>query len=211
MDKIDRLLDAVENPGRFSDSEIQAMLKDHEVARVYDLLGKTKSSLQPVAEPDIDAEWRAFERGRAIKAPAIRRLFTRNVAAAIVVCVASFAAVAAVVGVSRHVAADVEPAATEAYVADARNTEYCADTLVADNVIDRPCKAIIFDNEPLENIMEQIAEHYCCKVEFKTEASKSLRLFFRWNKGLPLEDVVAGMNNFEQIRIVIKEQTIIID
>ncbi len=58
MDKIDRLFDAVEHPERYSSVEIKEMLKDPEVKEVFDLLDKTKSSLQAVEIPDIEDEWK---------------------------------------------------------------------------------------------------------------------------------------------------------
>ena len=53
MDKIDRLLDAIEHPDRYAPIEIEAMLQDQEVKEVFDLLDKTKSSLQTLPSPDI--------------------------------------------------------------------------------------------------------------------------------------------------------------
>ena len=62
MDKIDRFLDAIEYPERYTQSEIDAMLQDPEIKVVFDLLDKTKSSLQTQQSPDIEAEWRRFEK-----------------------------------------------------------------------------------------------------------------------------------------------------
>ena len=53
MDKIDRLLDAIEHPVRYSKTDIEAMLADPEIRAVYDLMDKTKASLTPISTPDI--------------------------------------------------------------------------------------------------------------------------------------------------------------
>ena len=42
MDKIDRFLDAIEYPERYTQSEIDAMLQDLEINELFDLLDKTK-------------------------------------------------------------------------------------------------------------------------------------------------------------------------
>ena len=61
MDKTDRLLDAMNNPEKYSSAEIEEMLQDAETKEIFDLLDKTKSSLQPVSTPDIDLEWNKFK------------------------------------------------------------------------------------------------------------------------------------------------------
>ena len=70
---------------------------------------------------------------------------------------------------------------------------------------------MVFDNEPLKTIADKIAEYYGYEVEFNNEASESLRLYFRWNQENTIEEVVERLNNFEQIHIVIKDNTIKID
>lgn len=75
----------------------------------------------------------------------------------------------------------------------------------------KAAEIIVFDDEPLETILKKISEYYDCKVTFSNEASKSLRLYFRWNPENTLEEVVEQLNNFEQIHIIIKDKTIKID
>ena len=91
MDKIDRLLDAIEHPDRYSEKEMEAMLADPEVMEVFALLDKTKASLTPIAAPDVDAEWEAFQSSRRVpdggakRRPAILSLFSRNIAASVAI------------------------------------------------------------------------------------------------------------------------------
>lgn len=103
MDKIDRLLDAIEHPDRYSEKEIEVLLSDLEVREVYNLLEKAKATLTPISTPDIDAEWGRFSNSHTAKqfrTYRIFNLFSRNIAASIAIGIASLAAVAAVVGVS---------------------------------------------------------------------------------------------------------------
>ena len=72
-------------------------------------------------------------------------------------------------------------------------------------------ETIVFDNEPLETIISGIALHYGYEVLFRDVDSKSLRLYFRWNQELPVEEIVEKLNNFEQIHIAIEDKNIIID
>ena len=66
----------------------------------------------------------------------------------------------------------------------------------------------MFDNEPLKTIAGKIGEYYGYQVEFSNEAAESLRMYFRWDQENTVEEVVERLNNFEQIHIEIKDQTI---
>lgn len=213
MDKIDRLLDAVEHPDLYSEKDMEAMLADPEVKEVYDLLGRTKAALAPIPSPDVDAEWKEFERVHRKNSSRILNLFSRNVAASIAIGIASLAAVAAVVGVSVNYAlnqkAETPLAETAAIV---KETVVSNDsTVLSDGVPAVVPEIIVFDNEPLKTIADRIAEYYGYKAQFSEEAPKTLRLYFRWNQAQTLDEVVESLNNFEQIHISVKDRTIKID
>lgn len=217
MDKIDRLLDAIEHPDLYSGNDIEALLADPEVIEVYSLLDKTRSTLTPIPTPDIDAEWDTFKKSH----PARRQrsafhtlnLFTRNIAASIAIGIASLAAVAAVVGVSVNYVLNRKAETPSAeMVAVARENVVPADTIVVAE--DTPATApetILFDNEPLETIANRIAGYYGYDAEFSTEAPKTLRLYFRWNQAHTINEVIESLNNFEHIHISVKDNTLIID
>ena len=217
MDKIDRFLDAIEYPERYTQSEIDAMLQDPEIKVVFDLLDKTKSSLQTQQSPDIEAEWRRFEKNHpTYKVPYhfwLAGIMSRNIAATIAIAIVSFTAVAAIVSISINQLNQRQETSRPADV----KTEYAEVIAKPDSVQsveavnDKIPEIIVFDNEPLKTIAGKIAVYYGCKVEFNNETSKSLRLYFRWNQDNTLEEVVERLNNFEQIHIEIKDKTIKVD
>lgn len=217
MDKIDRLLDVIEHPDRYSEKEVETMLSDPEVRELYGLLDKTKASLAPIPTPDIDAEWESFKslHPKTHKREGLRilNIFSRNVAASIAIGIASLAAVAAVVGVSVNYALNYKKDSSTQEIAQIEPTAVIpSDTIVVveDMRVTAP-EIIIFDNEPLGTIVNDIAEYYGCKAEFSTEASRMLRLYFRWNQSHTLDEVAESLNNFEQIHITVKDDTIKID
>lgn len=217
MDKIDRLLDAIEHPDRYSDKEIETMLADKEIREVYDLLDKTESTLNPISAPDIDAEWDAFKTShRVIPKRSILRIpnmFIRNIAASIAIVIASIAVVATVVGVSVKYALNQQTEETAAETsAVARETAVPDDSIVtAGEALPTAPQTIVFDNEPLEDIANSIARYYGYKLAFSPDAPRSLRLYFRWNQAQTLDDVVESLDNFEQIHISVNDKTINID
>ncbi len=210
MDKIDKLFDAIEHPDCYSEREIETLLADPEVREVYSVLDKTKASLTPIPTPDIDVEWKEFERIHSKRHLRIFNLFSRNIAASIAICIVSLAAVAAVVGVGVNYVHDKKvEAQAEGIVAITKEDADMNNATIA--VEDNPeivPETIVFDNELLETIVNRIGEYYGCKVMFTTDSPKSLRLYFRWNQGLPIEEVVESLNNFEQIHIIVKDNTI---
>lgn len=216
MDKIDRLLDAIEHPDRYTDAEIDALLADTEVKETCDLLDKIQTSLQPVGTPDVEAEWKSFSNTHipGTLRFMISRFFSRNVAAATTIAIASLAAVAAVVGigVSQHVADRHTP---DNGTADALSVSVNAptDTVTVDaEDVDTPTPGvIIFNNEPLDTIVGHIAAYYGYTVEFAANAPRSLRLYFRWNRGLTIDQVIGSLNNFEQIHLTVNGRNIKID
>ncbi|MCM1076098.1 MAG: DUF4974 domain-containing protein [Bacteroides sp.] len=212
MDKIDQLLNAIEHPEKYSKSELEALLRDPEVREVYNLLDKTKSSMQPYTAPDVDAEWEAFESAHREHKFRLLEFFSRNTAASIAIGIASFAAVAAVVGVgvshtfSDNADMDVPEAVESAVVNVATVDSTQAEPMPAPVPV-----MVIFDNEPFESIISQIAAYHGLTVEYASDAPKSLRLYFKWDQNLPVEQVIENLNNFERIHLTLSEGKIKID
>ncbi len=218
MDKIDKLLDAIEHPERYTDAEIAAMLQDPETKEVRELLDKTKASLQHLQIPDVESEWKAFEnkhRGAGSRNRfSIFRLMSRNVAASIAVVIASFAAVAAVVGVSVNYFSKQEASSPSQTVETVgAEMKVLSDTTAEGEEIIKTAtpETIVFDNETLETIITKIAGYYGYQAKFTANAYKALRLYFKWDQALPIEDVIGSLNNFEQIHLSIEDKTIKVD
>ena len=217
MDKIDRLLDAIANPDLYTEKDLEEMLADPETREVYDLLATTQSALTPVSAPDIDAEWESFKESHPAAQRhstfSLRNLTGRHIAASIAIGVVSLAAVAAVVGAGVGYLRDrnVETSSTSIAATTEENIAAGDTVVVAVEEHGEAPETIIFDNEPLAAIAIRIAEYYGCKVEFSAEAPESLRLYFRWNQDQSLDEVVGSLNNFEQIHIAVKDNTLIID
>lgn len=214
MDKIDRLLDAIEHPERYTPVEIKAMLSDPEVKKTFDLLDKTKSSLQSIAIPDVEDEWKRFENKHCNSGVSyrswFRNLLSRNIVAGIAIGIVSFTAVAAILGIGisqlKHHEASTPSAdvnSKTAIVISQPNS-----TKTEDEEKGPTSEIVVFDNETLENIISKVAAYYGYKAVFREEAPKSLRLYFRWDQDLTIEEVVERLNNFDQIHLTINDDTI---
>lgn len=212
MDKIDRLLQAIERPDQYSDREREALLADPEIRKIYDMLCMTKSSLQPIIPPDVDAEWNIFECARRKHGFRWQDIFSRKIAASMVIAIGSLAAVAAVVGISVNYArtqkSEIAAGGETAVINEKAGTDTA---IIEEETTPVTPEIIIFDNEELEAIVNRIAAYYGYMTRFSDDASKSLRLYFRWNQTQTLDEVVESLNNFEQIHLTVKDKTIKID
>ena len=217
MDKTDLLLNAINNPEKYSSAEIEEMLRDSETKEIFDLLDKMKSSRQPMSTPDIDVEWDKFKDNNYYKKKSsvlrLSAFFSRKIAASVTVAIISVTAVAAVIGISVSSLNNKENVTSEKEVAAAKEiiTNQEDSIKTPSNSPIQSFETVIFDNEPLEVIMKQIGDFYGYKTEFNSENARSLRLYFRWNQASTIQEIVESLNNFEQIHLTIESETIKID
>ena len=196
--------DMTEEPEKYSDQELEAMMDEIDQM------------------PDVEEAWHLLSEKLRAKseessskhevARADSSLFTlhssfKKVAAILIsIITISGLAFAAVHFMRNHEGKPAEteqPAATvEARTADAARQP--ADTTVS-------MQPVVFDNVTLDSILPQIARHYGYTIDFRNEQPKSLRLFFTWNPQDSIQKVTEKMNLFEQFRVVLEEQTIIIE
>ena len=214
-DNIDRLLDALEHPENYNDTEIEQLLTDPDVPEVYEMLRKTADISAPVPEINIDEEWRRFEAKQPKRRPVILRwlsfMASRNAAAVVTALVGTLAVVAATIGVTHYFNANKEMAQTE-------QTEPQKQTAIADSKVaptdtipaeTTPLpETIVFKGENLERILADMAGYYGVTVKFNQDAAKSLLLYFEWDQSLPLNEVVEQLNNFEQINITLTDKAL---
>ena len=196
--------DMTEEPEKYSDQELEAMMDEIDQM------------------PDVEEAWHLLSEKLRVKseessskhevARADSSLYTlhssfKKVAAILIsIITISGLAFAAIHFVRNHEGKPAEteqPAATvEAPTADAARQP--ADTTVS-------MQPVVFDNVTLDSILPQIARHYGYTVDFRNEQPKSLRLYFTWNPQDSIQKVTEKMNLFEQFRVVLEEQTIIIE
>lgn len=214
-DNIDRLLDALEHPEKYSDAEVEQLLTDSEAREVYDILRKTADVSAPVPEINIDDEWRRFEAKQPKRRSNILRwlsfVASRNAAAVVIALVGTLAVVAATIGVTHYFIADKELAQTEQTEPQKQTNIANANVAPTDTIPSETTslpETIVFKGENLERILADMARYYDATVKFNRDAAKSLQLYFEWDQSLPLNEVVEQLNNFEQINIILNDKVL---
>ncbi len=217
MDKTERYLDALEHPECHSDEELAGMMADADNQEIIEVLEKTKSALQNVHIPDVEAEWQRFAEAHSVKDKRTDRLlvlFSRHAAASIIVIFLSVAAITAAVGIGVTMLSSSKQS-DESVATPAQTTQQIERVDInPDDSEQTPIitETILFDNQPLDTILTEMTKYYSCELTFLNEDVKSLRLYFKWNQAAPLEDVIEELNNFEQINIRIDDHnTLIVD
>lgn len=218
MDKIVRILDAINNPEKYSTVEIEEILEDGEAKEILDLFDKTKSSLlQQVPFPDIEDEWIKFKHKnhskREIRKLSLPKILSGKIAVSITVAIISITSVAAIVGMS------VKSLNTKENISSGKEFSELGNVIInqgdsiktTSSTPTLSIEPVIFDNELLGAIMNQIGDFYGYKIEFKNDNATSLRLYFKWKQASSINEVVESLNNFEQIHLTIEGKTIKID
>ena len=206
---IDRLLAMLDHPERYSEQEIMDTVnRDDETREFYRSLTQAaharrrqRSNSLPVDE---DKAWEQFEQTH-LTTQKHGRLWLRVAATVLGVLMMSGIAWATVYTVRHFTSTDTSKQKTEK-VANTSQTEAEAGTNlgVADSSAVEDEAPVVFDNTPLEQMLDEIAAYYGMTVEFQNDDARNLRFHFVWNKGDGLEKVLEDMNHFESVSI---EQT----
>ena len=206
MDNLDKLLEAIEHPERYSESELLDLLSDPETNQLYRLMCASRAEEFLHDSPDateVDRQWDRFKAKQQRK----RRfswLYSRKVAAVVAVLIASCSII--VVGVSlsnrflgKPDGQEINQTAMETTLPS--ETSQLASQQGNDTVI-------VFEDEKLDKILAEIAPYYNVKVDLKYPSSKGVRLFLKWESTTSLPDLIEHLNSFDRINLFIKDDVI---
>ena len=212
-DKLDRFLDIINDYDLVTDEELKEILEDKDLKDVQNSISKVTDAITETHEVDIDREWKQFAKSD-LKSRHIRTLlsgfFFRNAAAVIICVVASLAVVAVTIGINYSV--NHHSNAQQSIIEDA---EVIDNSVATGSILESSKQApseenIVFRNQSLDSILSAMAEYYGTTVDFKTDDSKNLRLYFLWDKSLPLEEIISQLNTFELLDITLANNVITI-
>lgn len=205
MDKYELVLDIIEHPDNYTSEQLQEIMSDPEMREIYILLCKIDSAVEAGAatEIDVDSEWNSFSKISNLRC---RRPFFRfgsRAASISAIIFTSVVAVAAGIAVTMKVLhRGAHPAATEEMETHIPILASTADTIKPPaDTVKSVLTPVMFEDVPLETIMEKVAVVYDVKVKFNTPEVASLHLYYRLDPTLSLDKVVSQLNTFQQINI----------
>ena len=202
MKKIDLLFQMLDNPEHYSEAQWQEILADDECRELYELMAKTKSAAQPtqVTNEEIDTEWQRLVPSKQHQSAVIP--LWRKIAAAAAIMIALFGFTFAAVRTG-FFGMTKSSQLTEASQSDnvvnkesgtAEGEGQLCDTLAV-------MQPRLYDNVPLEQILNELSTYYKVDVEYRSEDVRSLRLYYQWEPDYSLERVVEMLSHFETFNI----------
>lgn len=222
------LLDLLEHPEKYSETQKDELLGDEEVNELYQLQVETRQSLdfakskEKMKMPSIDAEW------EKLKDETKQNAETQQTAKQLPLWspMRKVAAVAAVLVVSGITFAAIHLVTRSHQPSDKNNTELVASHKDSIQQVSAPQKSnieektdsaslaqlpLVYENAELQNILTPIAEHFHLQVTYQNESARHIRLFLQLEKNMNLNDIIELLNHFEKVNIRHEGQTLIVE
>lgn len=232
--KWDMLLDLLEHPEKYSETQKDELLGDEEVNELYQQLIETRQSLdfakpkEGMKMPSIDAEWEKLKDEMKLKEEMSQNAETQQTAKLFPLCspMRKVAAVAAVLVVSGITFAAIHLVTRSHQPSDKNNTELVASRKDSIQQVSAPQKSnieekadsaslaqlpLVYENAELQNILTPIAGHFHLQVTYQNESARHIRLFLQLEKNMSLDDIIELMNHFEKVNIHHEGQTLIVE
>lgn len=209
MDKYDIVLDIVGHPERYSAEKLAEILSDPETREIYELLCGTVSSAKEPVAVDVDEQWQLFA-SRHLPKPS--RIWWFGSRAASIVALLTTSLVAVAIGVAVTVSKSESNTDSSSSITEDAATVAVADTIgTAADSVPALTEPVMFENVALRTIMDEVAKTYGVEVNYNNASVSQLHLYYRFDPGLALDDIIGQLNNFEQINISRDGNTLSID
>lgn len=237
--KWDMLLDLLEHPEKYSETQKDELLGDEEVNELYQQLVETRQSLdfgklkEEMKMPSINAEWEKLkdemkQKEEQQKDETKQNAETQQTAKLFPLWspMRKVAAIAAVLVVSGITFAAIHLVTRSHQPSDKNNTELVASHKDSIQQVSAPQKSnieektdssslaqlpLVYENAELQNILTPIAEHFHLQVTYQNESARHIRLFLQLEKNMSLDDIIELMNHFEKVNIRHEGQTLIVE
>ena len=208
-EKNEMLLDIQEHPDRYSEEQLEELLKDEEIkSLVHDSTIIKRAIIKHHPQKvDVDEAWQQFSQAHSmhqhnwikIAASITGIVFLSGVALAAVIQLGVFHS-------SQSVKPNIRPNITEpvkSKVITKTESEIKKDSTAM--------KPVVFENAELGDILSQMANFYHVKVVYKNEETSKIRLYFNWDKLLSLNHCLDILNGFDRINIIYSDNTITVE
>ena len=210
MEKTDLLFRMMDDPGQYTDEQWREILADSECASLYEMMCKTRSALdaeqidQEFTSDTVDQEWERF--AATLQASNVKPFDWRKIAAAIVVLAVFGIAAAAIYS---HFAHTPQTETIENTIPNV-NPQVTDTTEGAIDAEADKSQAHLYDDVPLEQIINDLAAHYNVQPQWHGDDVRSLRLYYKWEPDFTLAEVVEMLNNFEAFSVKLDGDQLVI-
>ena len=217
-----QFLDLQEHPEKYTDEQIEALLADENIRAFAQDLAMTKRAMMrnEAGEVDVEEEWEHF----SAQHPVPRKRSRMKIAASIAgVVFASGLAFAATVQLGilpffgNKQPANPQPQIRQTTVADSLKQEQrkaVIDSLTRTLLPQKdsiPMQPVGFENVSLKTIVETMAQYYHAEVKVLNPGATHMRLFFKWDKQVSLQQNIELLNAFDRVNLTYSDNTLTIE
>lgn len=232
-DKWDMLLDMLENPAAYSETQKNEILGDEETMEMYRQIVNVRQTLdsqkknEEICLPSVDEEWEKLKE-KKLKDTGIEPKAKRNMKTiALWSPMRKVAAIAAVLVVSGFTFAAIHLAYKFFQSTPAHDTKM---TMVAiekkdsirlvateaqkTDVVNDSVSAklpLLYEDMELQTILKPIAQHFNVQVVYKNESARHIRLYLQLTERMSLDEIIELMNHFEKVNIHSEGNTLIVE
>jgi len=210
MEKTDLLFRMMDNPGQYTDEQWREILADSECASLYEMMCKTRRALdaehaeEEFTAETVDQEWERFAAAHVVRT--VKPFDWRKIVAAIVVLAVFGIAAAAIYSHFVH----TPQTETIENTAPNINPQVTDRTEGAVDAVSDKQQSHLFDDVPLEQIINDLAAHYNVQPQWHGDEVRTLRLYYKWEPDFTLDEVVEMLNNFEAFSVKLDGNQLVI-
>ena len=207
-DKLQHLLEITDDASQFSEEHVSEALQDPETAEDYAMMVLAAQAFEAQKGVAKDDEAPILEMHTIIQ-KAKRRRIQRMAAIILTLFLMSGLAVAALLPVWKAKTTSPKPSETT------KQTETVIEQKTKntpnEQIVEQPAASVmVFQDEPLEFIMQTVCNYYQMTPVFQNEEVKQLRLYLKWNRQDGIDVFLERLSQFEKINVTKENNTIII-
>ena len=200
-DKFQHLLEITDDASQFSEEIVSEALQDPETAEDYAMMvlaaqafetqkGDTKEDEAPILEM------------HSIIQKAKRRKIQRMAAIILTLFLVSGLAVAALLPVWKAKTTPAKPSEATTTTKAVTVVETKQENAPKEQMVEQPATSVMmFQDEPLEFIMQTVCNYYQMTPVFQNEEVKQLRLYLKWNRQDGIDVFLERLSQFEKINV----------
>lgn len=209
--------DMQDHAEKYSDDEIQKLLKDEEMKDFFCDMSATKravikDNLEVSAQSLTDSEWIKFKHAHIKKNNSHNWMKIAATLIGIIFLSGAAFAFAIHIGMIKNPFSAKEPVRIMQHQATQNgvrtNTKIKEETVRTDTT---NTKSITFDQAELGQIISEMSAYYHVKSKFNNNTTQHIRLYFVWNKQEGLQRNIEILNGFDRINITYENGIIIIE
>ena len=219
MDKLTQVIDMIEHPERYSESQMTEILQDEESRQTYLTMMEMRMAFDKESTEkdfDVEKEWQLFAKQHPIHSihPMTKSRFDwRKLAASFVgVCLLSGIAFAAIhTFSSRRQVDEIAVEDTTQLNVTVSPKAIAASNATTPSNVKKEMVHKTFDNVSLEKMLDEMAQYYGVKVVFLNQEAKHLRFYYEWNSANSLQDVVDELNHSQQMNLSLNSDQLVVE